>query len=177
MSEKTKPNAQAAEAPQPNKTAETTPQAPPSIVDIAKGLSEDKVKTAEELGFPVTALLQWGFGVESTLKAIVQNLPEIVQKNTIAAIETYQQQRQPQSQPSGQRGGGGGLGQTILESVLGGGGGGLSESDKWLMDVGRDTVGLSSEVFKAVIKEAVPSAIDAWNKKKEEMKAKGTPSA
>jgi hypothetical protein len=167
MSEKTKPNAPAAEAQKPSSPAESQPQTPsqassgnmPSILDIAKDISDEKVKIAEDLGVPITAILRWAYGMESTMKAIVDNLPGIVQKNTIAAIETYKAKVQAMPEAT-QPGGSGGLSGQVMQiakELMGSGGSGQPDATTlWLAEIGKEQMAMSRILYQEFVKRMVP---------------------
>jgi len=179
VSKKSGKNVQSAKENTPNQGSSTptekeTGSSGPMLPFSVENLPQDKIKMAEELGIPVGAILNWANSVELRLQEIQKTLPETVKQKMAEAISEARQQSMAQmGQGQGQNPQGQQVPSWVFQ-LLGGasGEGGMSETDRWLRDVGRDTIGLGNELYKAFIKEIVPDVLDRWEKRKQELAGK-----
>ena len=137
----------------------------PLPIDLS-GLSLDKIDLAKKMGIPLDQILNWMQSVEQRFSIIETTLPKQIVDQLEARVKAAAQPPQafPQAQPQAQ-GALGGIGISDILRLIGSGGGATS-TDDWLRDVGRETIGLSNEVFRAMVKEMVPQAMENWEKRR-----------
>ena len=126
---------------------------------------------AKSVGIDLKPIVAWAGSVEKRLQLMQEEMPERTARKLmeIAKQERQEQIKQMQQNPQAQIGRGGGLSDLMQVASMFGGGGEKSETDKYFMRVGMDTVGLGHELYKSFIKEMVPQVIERWNKRKREL--------
>lgn len=199
MTKKTEKSAQTVEkSTQKPEDSKATPKKPPkkatvkpSLFDLSK-TDPKAIEAAEAMGLPIRKLAAWAEKVEATQEAqgkaitlIAENMPteerirnalvQTIEAKQKEAREAYAKAMQQQGQPQmPMRQGGGGI--TIADllqyapMVLGGGG--SSEFDKMLREMGMENMLLGREIIRQTFTRGAKDILDRVDAKMAEFKAK-----
>lgn len=161
-SEKKKKNVQPAEEKKPDQE-DKEPIREPSIKDIISGIDPGKVKMAEKMGIPLTALIEYMAYQEQKLNIVIQNMPK---KEDMAAtfkmgLKQLQEEgvKQMQQQGSIPAKGGGQWAQLIpLIMKMASGGGEDSQLSGLAMTALKSQIGMSQAITNAVVAKIMGKA-------------------
>lgn len=132
------------------------------IADLIKDIPESKVEMAEGLGIPIRGILTWATVIEANVKAqnkalndLGVNLQPVVE---LAQKVKAQQAAAPAGSAPKDAGGLQMLMGLLQQSGLVGGQG-ISEGDRYFMEMGRESASLGNFVAKELFKKMMPEAI------------------
>lgn len=139
----------------------------PSINDLVRNVSKDKLEAAQAMGIPIGELLLWAKGVEVKQDAIIEALkkvPTITEKGIAEELYKKSMEQRQQTAPAASTGNvGGGAPQGIgalmpLLSQLGPllGQGGSTELQDKIMNMALESMGLGNALVKAIIIKTAP---------------------
>lgn len=147
-----------------------------SIFDLSK-VDPEQIKMVESMGLPIRKLAAWADKMEATQEAHSEAITMMAKampteegiKNAVSqSIENAQEKTKEayveamKNQTDTQQGQGrGGMGEKMLMNFLmGGGGGGISEMDKMLIEYGRENMMLGREVIRQVFSRGAKDILD-----------------
>ena len=130
------------------------------IADLIKDIPDSKVEMAEGLGIPIRGILRWAYIMEENVKAQGRALTTLgVNLQPVVELAQKVKAQQTTSQANPRGGGIGDLMQLAREAGLIGGQTGMSEGDRYFMEMGRESASLGNFVAKELFKKMMPEAI------------------
>lgn len=153
--------------------AEQPKETVPSIVDLAKGLSDDKITLAEQMGIPIRGLLRWAASIEQITIANAQGMKQL--GVDLAPLVTAIKERQqnptgaPSQGPAPSANPLAGLLQflpQILPLVTGGAGTSAlgDQAMKYFLELGFQNANLGNFMFREMLKRSLPEAMASFEK-------------
>lgn len=132
------------------------------IADLIKDIPDSKVEMAEGLGIPIRGILTWATVIEANVKAQNKALNDLgVNLQPVVELAQKVKAQQAAAPPGSAPKDAGGLQMLmgLLQQSGLVGGQGISEGDRYFMEMGRESASLGNFVAKELFKKMMPEAI------------------